>query len=201
MSLTTLLSDRNSHVRQFIDTHFPHMREFLKMKRRELKRAEIMPWPHQMSGDDWGVVGAALDYRLRFYWGLADPKELVAYGGALIASAGGRADFFPLVMSDDEVEKQSLFRDFFTLLDDFTDAVQREDKLNVTDEDMPQSLLRGAGIHGAMSSCSGREGSWTRTLFEGNIDSSMIYWTLRLNTCLTTCVGCLGRFTTITNLC
>lgn len=104
------------------------MREFLKMKRRELKRAEIMRSPHQMSGDDWRVVGSALDYRLRFYWGLADPKELVAYRGALIASAGS-------AMSIDEVEMQSLFTDFFTLLDDFTDAVQRENKLNATDED------------------------------------------------------------------
>ena len=83
MSLTGHLKDRNSPICQFLRTQFPNTRSFLEEARKQIRR------PGTIQPDEdvpWGVIGTALDYRIRYYFDVTPYNELAAYKGAGISS-------------------------------------------------------------------------------------------------------------------
>jgi hypothetical protein len=82
MTLTKHLRNSKSPVRRFFDSQFPNARPFARDLSRELRDAEtirpgIEPKPHI-----YGILGQAIDYRLRYYFEVTHYKNLVAWRGA-----------------------------------------------------------------------------------------------------------------------
>jgi hypothetical protein len=79
MSLTSRLNDSKSPVRRFLSERFPNTRSVIRECRNTITNAETirptMPVP-------WSTLGIALDYRLRYYFGLTPARDLVAWAGA-----------------------------------------------------------------------------------------------------------------------
>ena len=79
MSLTSHLKDKNSPILQFLRTQFPNTRSFLAEARKQIRAAGTIVPDEDVP---WGVVGMALDYRIRYYFGTTPREEFVAYKGA-----------------------------------------------------------------------------------------------------------------------
>lgn len=79
MSLTSHLKDSKSPVRRFFSERFPNTRSVIRECRSTITDAETIrpaiPVP-------WGTIGIALDYRLRYYFGITPSHDLVAWAGA-----------------------------------------------------------------------------------------------------------------------
>ena len=81
MSLTSHLKDKNSPICQFLRTQFPKTRPFLAEARKQARAADTIIPDEDVP---WGVIGTALDYRIRYYFGTTSHEELAAYTGARI---------------------------------------------------------------------------------------------------------------------
>ena len=81
MSLTSHLKDKNSPICQFLRTQFPNTRPFLAEARKKARAADTIIPDEDVP---WGIIGTALDYRIRYYFGITSHEELVAYSGARI---------------------------------------------------------------------------------------------------------------------
>ena len=79
MSLTGHLKDRNSPICQFLRTQFPNTRSFLEEARKQIRRAGTIQPDEDVP---WGVIGTALDYRIRYYFGITPHEKLAAYRGS-----------------------------------------------------------------------------------------------------------------------
>ncbi len=79
MSLTSHLKTTNNPIRQFFLKEFPNTRTFLASARKQVRQAKIIRQARDVPRD---IVGMALDYRIRYYFAVTAPKELVAYEGA-----------------------------------------------------------------------------------------------------------------------
>ncbi|HEY0737227.1 MAG TPA: hypothetical protein VGD69_20080, partial [Herpetosiphonaceae bacterium] len=77
--LTSHLDKKQSPVRQFIHTHFPNTRKMLTLCRQSLTNATTV-LPTDVSYP-WGLIGTALDYRIRYYFTATPVKDLIAYQG------------------------------------------------------------------------------------------------------------------------
>jgi hypothetical protein len=78
----------------------------------------------------WGTIGHALDYRLRYYFGVTPNEELVAYSGMMRVSEGSSGDRFVKTLDELMTEPRwpNLGRTFFeslTLTLDRIDPVRR----------------------------------------------------------------------------
>ncbi len=81
MSLTSHLSDSRSPVYAFMRERFPATRSVVRAGNKEMKAAETMR-PPVSDAYPWGVVGAAIDYRVRYYFDATPPERLIAWQGA-----------------------------------------------------------------------------------------------------------------------
>jgi len=79
MSLTSELKDTASPIRQFLLQRFPNHRAVVNECKAALKDSETITPAGPIA---YGTTGEALDYRIRFYFGITPAKELVAYHGA-----------------------------------------------------------------------------------------------------------------------
>jgi hypothetical protein len=81
MSLSSHLNNFDSPVRQFFDTNFPNVRPVQLIARPDISSAKIRTI--RPNGEiQYGTVGMALDYRLRYYFQAAHYTSLLAFWGA-----------------------------------------------------------------------------------------------------------------------
>ena len=85
MSLTSHLDDKDSPVRRFIREAFPNTRPPLA-DCREAMRARTLILGEGVSGVAYSQIGMAIDYRIRYHFAITDPRELVAFPGALLVA-------------------------------------------------------------------------------------------------------------------
>ena len=87
LSLTAHLGEKKSPVRQYFDEAFPKTRGFPKEMRARLSGAAMIEPPADMSPGELGLVGTALDYRIRYYFAAesATGRQSVAASGLLMA--------------------------------------------------------------------------------------------------------------------
>lgn len=83
MSLTSQLKAPKSPLKQFLRDEFPNTRPFLSAARKQARQARTIRPDIDVK---WHIVSMAFDYRLRYYFAITAPEELVAYGGARILS-------------------------------------------------------------------------------------------------------------------
>ena len=83
MSLTSLLANRSTPLREWFETTLPDIR-FMQVAYRQSGPVTVVP-PSRCAH---GTIGCAFDYRVRYYFALTDPAELVASHGAVVARAG-----------------------------------------------------------------------------------------------------------------
>ena len=79
MSLTGHLKNKDSPIRQFLRTRFPNTRSFLADDRKRIREADTI---RPREAVPWFTIGTALDYRIRYYFGLTPSDQLNAYRGA-----------------------------------------------------------------------------------------------------------------------
>lgn len=78
MSLSDHLKNKNSPVRQFLETNFSNHRAFLSVARRRMRQSETL-LPDNDIGYSYPTIGTAIDYRLRYYFGITAIEDFVAY--------------------------------------------------------------------------------------------------------------------------
>ena len=79
MSLTGRIKSTRSPIRQFLSSEFPNTRTFLAPTRKKVRQTKSI---RSAKDVPWDIIGMALDYRIRYYFTVTDPKEFVAYRGA-----------------------------------------------------------------------------------------------------------------------
>ncbi len=79
MSLTSHLKDAQSPIRQFLYEHFPSTRPIVIEARTKLSDVSTIRPESRLP---YGTIGTAIDYRLRYYFDVTKPTELVAWQGA-----------------------------------------------------------------------------------------------------------------------
>ena len=98
MSLTSHLDNRSSPIGQFIKQCFAHTNVLTKEPNRQLKNVQTLR-PALQAGEQYpyGLIGTAIDYRIRYIFGITPYQKLVAWDGAmkLIAKAWESDDDIP----------------------------------------------------------------------------------------------------------
>ena len=111
MSLTSFLKDNRSPISKFFKTYCPNTKRLLSDARRQIRKSDII-----LPNEDvqWSTIGTAIDYRIRYYFGVTPNHELVAHRGAQLLSRDedGKFDFS---LRPEHVA-------FFCSLDDFLTA-------------------------------------------------------------------------------
>lgn len=79
MSLTSRLDNLNDPARHWIDARFPNISALVTGARREIK---VAPTVLLVEGRPPTAIGMAIDYRLRYAFGVSPVEELVAFAGA-----------------------------------------------------------------------------------------------------------------------
>lgn len=79
VSLTSLLSDRDSHVRQFFANWLPNFNPILQDWRKQVNGASTIQPSMKIP---WKTMGTALDYRLCYYFAVTPNEQLGAWYGA-----------------------------------------------------------------------------------------------------------------------
>ena len=139
MSLTSHLRDKNSPIREFLNTRFSDTRSFLKDVRKQLRSADTIRPTVDVLGTryPWGTIGMALDYRIRYYFDVTPHDKLIANTGArrltLMMTPRVqrllRASISPMeklqelgivLQEDGDGPLGSVYQDFFKGLDDLT---------------------------------------------------------------------------------
>lgn len=119
MSLSSHLRNKNSPIRDFIRSQFPNTRELLKDGRRQIRNASMIRPDAKLP---YSTIGIAIDYRIRYYFGVTPHSELVAFHGATnlmmvpanLLVAPGRVP----VLRDEPAIETYVVLDFFRLLDE-----------------------------------------------------------------------------------
>ncbi len=106
VSLTSLLDDRHGPVREWFEDRFPDLRPM----QRRWKDAGAVTVHSGVAGGALGQVGAAFDYRFRFWFQLPRIKALLAVASAMA--------LYPHSGDGGHIRLDSLAVD----LDDFLDA-------------------------------------------------------------------------------
>ena len=124
MSLTEHLKNGKSPICQFLRTQFPNTRSFLAEARKMVRAAGTIVPDEDVP---WGLIGTALDYRIRYYFGITPHEELVAYKGARrltehVSSLANlpkteQQDFLDYIESLRSIPLKSEYQDFFDGLD------------------------------------------------------------------------------------
>jgi hypothetical protein len=113
MSLTTELQYPSSPIRRFIDERFgasiARCVEAIPAGHRLLLKNLALPAPGESANDSW-LIGAAFDYRVRFYFESVPARSWVAHDGAeLLAVASPSSVMAPL--------SHGFFQELYGLLD------------------------------------------------------------------------------------
>ena len=118
MSLTRRLKKTDDPVRRFFDDEFPNAMRFARDINRELRnvetiRPETEPEPHI-----YGILGHAIDYRLRYYFEVMHYKNLAAWRGAELVKPidSGDATSGQVVGSEGQALSSILIEGFFDSL-------------------------------------------------------------------------------------
>lgn len=84
MSLTSHLDNKNSPIGQFIKQRFAHTSTLTKEPNRQLKNVHTL-CPILQVGEQYpyGLLGTAIDYRIRYTFGITPYQRLVAWHGAM----------------------------------------------------------------------------------------------------------------------
>jgi hypothetical protein len=82
INLATLLGNSALPARRWMDQQFPHVDEFATKARRHLHGIE--PWS-AIEGRVPPVIGTAMDYRIRYAFGITPVDEFIAFQGATLA--------------------------------------------------------------------------------------------------------------------
>ena len=84
MSLTSHLDNKSSPIGQFIKQRFAHTGMLTKEPNRQLKNVQTYR-PILQAGEQYpyGLIGTAIDYRIRYIFGITPYQKLVAWHGAL----------------------------------------------------------------------------------------------------------------------
>ncbi len=120
MSLTSHLKNPASPVHRFVRENFPNARAVVRAANADLKGVQTI---RPAGSVHWGTVGAAIDHRIRYYFGPAHEAGAVR-GGALMLRRGmmrGTLDEDPdalTVFAEQTEALQALIPDFFGRLDE-----------------------------------------------------------------------------------
>ena len=85
MSLTSHIRDARSPIHEFLYNRFPNTRAISRECRIKLSEATTIRPAGAVSTYAYGLIGTALDYRLRYYFADTPYVEFVAWPGALHA--------------------------------------------------------------------------------------------------------------------
>jgi hypothetical protein len=127
MSLSSHLGDKNSPVRRFLEDRFPILEQSKVgslyaepigkiLGIPDLPRKAIVVSP--ASSGSAGLIGTAIDYRLRYYFDAFDCRATVAYGGSRRMRSGTLADIL-----EEKTRRQKLPR-AADLADEFFESHQ-----------------------------------------------------------------------------
>lgn len=83
MSLTSNLNNTRSPVRRFLQEQFPDTRSVVRECNRQMAGITTIRPQSKMEAHVAGLIGTALDYRLRYYFAVTSPNELFAWRGML----------------------------------------------------------------------------------------------------------------------
>lgn len=103
MKLTSELKRRDSPVSRFFRETFPNTREPVAKVGRVLRSSRLIHWLEP--GAPYGLIGMAIDYRIRYSFALTPAPKLVAWPGAWAIS-----DTLPLDARPRAVEKLTNLR-------------------------------------------------------------------------------------------
>jgi hypothetical protein len=113
MSLTSLVRDTRSPVRQFLQAQFPHVDAALQPHRAEWTDIPTIP------GYPYDTLGMALDYRIRYYFEAGSCQDLIAWSGAKAGSIYSGGDLL-----DGRLMMLRPFHEFFARLTAALDHLQ-----------------------------------------------------------------------------
>jgi hypothetical protein len=82
MSLTGEIKDSGSPVARFFKESLPDARPVLRDFNQRLRAMSTLRPPAASGNPPWGTIGTAIDYRLRYYFGITPTHDLVAANGA-----------------------------------------------------------------------------------------------------------------------
>lgn len=101
MSLTSHLEDPESPIGQFFPRRFPQVAPLIAQAQQPLKA--VRTFRPADSGPDYpyGLVGMAIDYRLRYYFDVTPKEQLVAWLGARLLVSGERSKLPRANLGDD----------------------------------------------------------------------------------------------------
>lgn len=83
MSLTSYLNDPASPIGQFIKQRFAQTGRLTKAANQHLKSADTIRPVNADSSYPYGIIGAAIDYRIRYAFAITPYRRLVAWHGAM----------------------------------------------------------------------------------------------------------------------
>jgi hypothetical protein len=83
MSLSSHLDDPTSPIAQFIRQRFAKTGRLTKAANQHLKSVNTIRPAHADSSYPYGIIGAAIDYRIRYTFAITPYQRLVAWKGAL----------------------------------------------------------------------------------------------------------------------
>lgn len=151
MSLTSEINNPKSPVGVFFRKRFPNTRAMVTECNRSLRDAETI-CPTERIGVDFGTLGTAIDYRLRYYFAVTPSEDLVAWSGAQMVSDGGYPNgLVERVLGDRVVElvkiPESIVEGFFRNLDVMLADLQPAGrKLNRDDESLLNRYCVGLAL-------------------------------------------------------
>ena len=90
MSLTSSLADTNSEIYKFFKGRLPNTRRLVTECNKQIKNVETIKPSEPTSPWEYGVLGRAIDYRIRYFFANTNCEDLVAYDGAALLTPGSR---------------------------------------------------------------------------------------------------------------
>ena len=128
MSLTSEIDKPKRPVGAFFRERFPNTRALVTECNRSLRQAETIRPTETMASHEFGTLGTAIDYRLRYYFAVTPSQDLVAWGGAQMVNDRGSHGRVGLAMGDSFVElprlPEEIVEGFFRNLDATLDDLQ-----------------------------------------------------------------------------
>ncbi len=102
MSLTSHLADPASPFLAFMREHFPNTQALVRTTNKDLKGTPTIE-PPAREGYPAGVIGAAADYRIRYFFPPVPSRRLIAYEGARRLKEGATHPNAPLMEGFDSM--------------------------------------------------------------------------------------------------
>ncbi len=90
MSLTSCLADTNSEIYKFFKGRLPNTRRLVTERNRQIGDAKTIKPSVPTSRWEYGMLGRAIDYRIRYFFANTDCEDLVAYEGAALLTPDSR---------------------------------------------------------------------------------------------------------------